>query len=142
MKNGIYLAAVERFLELAGLQRAAGGRCHSSPVSLRVVRGTKAYLAPENGRDTGKMGVIFGAGTVRAQEMVFGQQRQAPAFGARPPGGQLNFVSGGHAGLSKMYPDYPKWLAVHKEFSRDHLFDSVFARRVGISDYEFVSPGR
>ncbi|HKA37369.1 MAG TPA: FAD-binding protein [Thermoanaerobaculia bacterium] len=142
MKNGIYLAAVERFLELAGLQRAAGGRCHSSPVSLRFVRGTKAYLAPENGGDTCMMEIIFGRETVGVKEMLYAYETQLAAFGARPHWGQLNFVSGGHAVLSKMYPDYPKWLAVHKEFSRDHLFDSVFARRVGISDYEFVSPGR
>jgi hypothetical protein len=53
----------------------------------------------------------------------------------------LNFVSGGHAVLSKMYPDYSKWLAVHEEFSKDQLFDAVFARRVGITDYALL-PGK
>jgi hypothetical protein len=141
MKNGVYLAAVERFLEIARLQREAGGRCHSSPVSLRFVHGTKAYLAPQNGGDTCMMEIIFGKATVGVKEMIYAYETQLAAFGARPHWGQLNFVSGGHAVLAKMYPDYPKWLAVHQEFSRDHLFDSVFARRVGIADYDF-NPSR
>ena len=137
MKNDLYLQGIERFLELARLQRAAGGRCHSSPVSLRFVRGTKAYLAPENGGDTCMMEIIFGRETVGVKEMLYFYETRLGAFGARPHWGQLNFVSGGHAVLAKMYPDYPKWLDVHREFSRDHLFDSVFARRVGITDYDF-----
>src|SRR5262249_45139943 len=64
MKNGPYRAGVERFLEIAQLEGAVGGRCHSSPASLRFVRGTKAYLAPENGGDTCMMEIIFGRQTV------------------------------------------------------------------------------
>ena len=137
MKKGLYLKAIDRFLELVELQRAAGGRCHSSPVSLRFVRGTKAYLAPENGGDTCMMEIIFGRETLGVKEMLYFYETELYAYGARPHWGQLNFVSGGHAVLSKMYPDYSKWLDVHREFSKDHLFDSVFAKRVGITDYDY-----
>jgi FAD binding domain-containing protein/D-arabinono-1,4-lactone oxidase len=137
MKDGQYLKAIDRFLDLARLQRSAAGRCHSSPVSLRFVRGTKAYLAPENGGDTCMMEIIFGRETLGVKEMLYFYETELYAYGGRPHWGQLNFVSGGHAVLSKMYPDYSKWLDVHREFSRDHLFDSVFAKRVGISDYDY-----
>jgi hypothetical protein len=68
--------------------------------------------------------------------MVYFYETQLYEYGARPHWGQLNYVSGGHAVLRKMYPDYPKWLEVHRQFSKNHLFDSVFAKRVGITDYE------
>jgi L-gulono-1,4-lactone dehydrogenase len=142
MKDNRHLSGVDRFLELAQFQLSAGGRCHSSPVSLRFVRGTKAYLAPQNGGDTCMMEIIFGRDTVGVKEMLYFYETQLGAYGARPHWGQLNFVSGGHDTLSKMYPDYSKWLAVHQEFSRDHLFDAVFAKRVGITEYPFTAGGR
>ena len=136
MAENRYLDAIDRFLELAEQQRAIAGRCHSSPVSLRFVKASKAYLAPQSGRDTCMMEIIFGKGTVGANELIYLYENELSRFGARPHWGQLNYVTGGHAVLRKMYPQYDSWLDTYKRFNTNHIFDSAFAKRVGIADYE------
>jgi hypothetical protein len=136
MEGNRYLEAIDRFLELAEKQRAIGGRCHSSPVSLRFVKASKAYLAPQSGRDTCMMEIIFGKGTVGANELIYLYENELSRYGARPHWGQLNSVTGGHAVLRKMYPRYDSWLETYKRFNTNHIFDSAFAKRVGIADYE------
>ncbi len=131
-----HLEAVDRFLELAERQRAIAGRCHSSPVSLRFVKASKAYLAPQSGRDTCMMEIIFGKGTVGANELIYLYEHELSRFGARPHWGQLNYVTGGHPVLRKMYPQYDRWLETYKRLNANHVFDSAFAKRVGIADYE------
>ena len=101
MAGNRYLDAIDRFLELAEIQRATGGRCHSSPVSLRFVKASKAYLAPQSGRDTCMVEIIFGKGTIGANEMIYFYETELYRYGARPHWGQLNYVTGGHAGLEE-----------------------------------------
>ena len=134
MEGNRYLEAVDRLLELAEIQRAVAGRCHSSPVSLRFVKASKAYLAPQSGRDTCMMEIIFGKGTVGANELIYLYENELGKYGARPHWGQLNFVTGGHPVLRRMYPRYDSWLATYRKLNSNHLFDSAFAKRVGIAD--------
>lgn len=136
MAGNRYLEAVDRFLQLAEMQRATGDRCHSSPVSLRFVKASKAYLAPQSGRDTCMMEIIFGKGTKGANEMLYYYENELAQYGARPHWGQINYVTGGHRVLRQMYPRYDSWLEVYKRFNTNHLFDSAFAKRVGIAEYE------
>ena len=136
MAGNRYLDAIDRFLQLAEIQRATGDRCHSSPVSLRFVKASKAYLAPQSGRDTCMLEIIFGKGTKGANEMIYFYETELYKYGARPHWGQLNYVTGGHRVLRKMYPRYGSWLETYKRFNTNHLFDSAFAKRVGIADYE------
>jgi hypothetical protein len=136
MAGSRYLDAIDRFLQLAEIQRAVGDRCHSSPVSLRFVKASKAFLAPQSGRDTCMLEIIFGKGTKGANEMLYFYETELYKYGARPHWGQLNYVTGGHPVLRKMYPQYDNWLEVYKKFNTNHLFDSAFAKRVGIADYE------
>jgi len=136
MAGNRYLDAIDRFLQLAEIQRAVGDRCHSSPVSMRFVKASKAFLAPQSGRDTCMLEIIFGKGTKGANEMLYFYETELYKYGARPHWGQLNYVTGGHPVLRKMYPQYDNWLEVYKKFNTNHLFDSAFAKRVGIADYE------
>ncbi len=136
MAGNRYLDALDRFLQLAEIQRAVGGRCHSSPVSLRFVKASRAYLAPQSGRDTCMLEIIFGKGTKGANELIYLYETELYKYGARPHWGQVNYVTGGHPVLRKMYPQYDNWLETYKKFNTNHHFDNVFAKRVGIADYE------
>ncbi len=82
------------------------------------------------------MEIIFGKGTKGANEMIYLYENELYRYGARPHWGQLNYVTGGHRFLRKMYPRYDSWLETYKRFNTNHLFDNAFAKRVGIADYE------
>ena len=43
-------------------------------------------------------------------------------------------MTGSHELIASMYPDYGKWLEVHRELNGSGVFDSPFTKRVGISE--------
>ncbi len=130
-------AAVEKIVEVAAQRRRLGNVFHSSPISLRFVKASDAYMSMMYGRDTVMIELIMSAHTVGGMELLAAHENALYALGGRPHWGQVNTLTGSHGLVESMYPRYEDWQAVHAELNSSGVFDSPFSKRVGISRAEF-----
>jgi L-gulono-1,4-lactone dehydrogenase len=135
----LHLAAVEKIVEVAGQRRCLGDVYHSSPISLRFVKATDAYMSMMQGRDTMMIELIMATHTVGGMELLAAHEDALYALGGRPHWGQVNSLTGSHDLLAAMYPGYHEWQTVHAELNTSGVFDSPFSKRVGISSVEFLA---
>jgi hypothetical protein len=129
--------AVEKIVEVAGRRRDLGEVFHSSPISLRFVKASDAYLSMMQGRDTVMIELIMATHTVGGMELLDAHENALYELGGRPHWGQVNSLTGSHGLVREMYPRYEDWQAVHAELNASGVFDSPFSKRVGISTSEF-----
>lgn len=137
-ERGLHLAAVEKIVEVAGLRRRLGEVYHSSPISLRFVGASDAYMSMMNGHDTMMIELIMANRTVGGMELLAAHEDALYALGGRPHWGQVNSLTGSHGLIESMYPEYPEWLAIHAELNASGVFDSSFSKRVGISKASYL----
>jgi FAD/FMN-containing dehydrogenase len=130
-------AAVEQIVAVAERRRRLGNVFHSSPISLRFVKASDAYMSMMYGRDTVMIELIMSKHTVGGMELLAAHENALYALGGRPHWGQINTLTGSHGLLASMYPRYEDWQAVHAELNASGVFDSPFSKRVGISRAEF-----
>jgi hypothetical protein len=82
-----------------------------------------------HGRDTMMIELIQATDTEGGFELLGAYEEALYDIGGRPHWGQVNTLTGP---LGRMYPEYDRWLAVHDELNASGVFDSPFAKRVGI----------
>lgn len=136
-ERGLHLAAVEEIVAVAERRRHLGDVYHSSPISLRFVKGTDAHLSMMQGRDTMMIELIMATHTVGGMELLGAHEAALYALGGRPHWGQVNTLTGSHGLVASMYPKYQAWQEIHAELNASGVFDSPFSKRVGISRAEF-----
>jgi len=133
----LHLAAVERIVDVARQRRLLGDVYHSSPISLRFVKATDAYMSMMQGRDTVMIELIMSTHTVGGMELLAAHERALYLLGGRPHWGQINSLTGSHGLVASMYPHYDDWQEIHAELNASGVFDSPFSKRVGLSRAEF-----
>lgn len=136
--RGLWVEAVERIVEVAGRRAEVGDVYHSSPISLRFVRGTDAYMSMMEGHDTMMIELIMATHTQGGEELLGAHENALYKLGGRPHWGQINTLTGSHDLISKMYPHYADWQDVHAQLNCSGVFDSPFSKRVGISRAAFL----
>jgi L-gulono-1,4-lactone dehydrogenase len=125
-----YAEAIDRLIEVAARHRDLGRVYHTGLVSLRFVKASPAYMSMMHGRDTMMIELIQATDTEGGFELLGAYEEALYDIGGRPHWGQVNTVTGP---LSRMYPEFDRWLAVHDELNATGVFDSPFSKRVGIS---------
>jgi L-gulono-1,4-lactone dehydrogenase len=133
----LYVQAVERIVAVAGQRAQVGEIYHSSPISLRFVRGTDAFMSMMQGHSTMMIELIMATHTRGGEELLSAHENALYGVGGRPHWGQLNSLTGSHGFIAEMYPYYEDWQAVHAELNSSGVFDSPFSKRVGISRSRF-----
>lgn len=128
-----HLAAVERIVEVAAQRRRLGNAYHSSPISLRFVKASDAYMAMMQGRDTMMIELIMATHTVGGMELLAAHESALHALEGRPHWGQVNTLTGSRGLVEAMYPRYQDWQAIHAVLNASGVFNSPFSKRVGIS---------
>jgi hypothetical protein len=136
-ERGLHLAAVEKIVEVAAQRRRLGDVYHSSPISLRFVAATDAYMSMMQGRDTMMIELIMAAHTMGGMELLAAHEEALYGLAGRPHWGQVNSLTGSHGLVAGMYPRHAAWQDVHAELNKSAVFDSPFSKRVGISRSEF-----
>jgi L-gulono-1,4-lactone dehydrogenase len=131
VEDGSHVAAVDRILAIAERRRREDGIYHTSPFSLRFVAPSRAYASMMHGRATMMIELIMVKGSKRGYELLAGYEAELADLGVRPHWGQYNKLTPEQ--LPLLYPQWPQWLAVHRQFNSSGVFDSPFTRRVGIS---------
>jgi hypothetical protein len=131
--DGRHIEAVERIFAVADRRRQLGDVYQSSPIALRFVRASPAYMSMMHGRDTMMIELIQLAGNEGGFELLGAYDKALSDLDARPHWGQVNTLTGSHGLVASMYPRYEDWQAVHREMNSSGVFDSPFSRRVGIA---------
>ncbi len=134
MKDNRYIDATEHIFAVADQNRRLGEQYHTSPISLRFVRGSDLFLSMQNGGDTCMIEIPMVNGTVGGMEILERLERELYAFGGRPHWGQVNFISGANGRITGMYPHLPEWLRVFTELNPRGTFNNEFSRRCGFSE--------
>ena len=129
--------AVEKIVEVAAQRRRLGNVFHSSPISLRFVKASEAYMSMMQGRDTVMIELIMATHTVGGMELLTAHENALYELGGRPHWGQVNSLTGSHGLVAAMYPRYGEWQQIHAELNASGVFDSPFSKRVGVSRAEF-----
>jgi pimeloyl-ACP methyl ester carboxylesterase len=102
---------------LADRARRLGKVYQSSPIALRFVKASPAYLSMMHGHDTMMMELIQLRGNDGGYEMLGAYEEALYALGGRPHWGQVNTLTGSHGLVASMYPRYEDWQRVHRELN-------------------------
>ena len=135
--EGRYLDSVDRIMAVAAERARDAEIYHTSPVALRFVKGSPAYLAMMHGVDTMMIELIMVADTEGGLELLGTHEEELAKFGGRPHWGQVNYLAGGRDRLRVLYPRYDDWQRVRGEIDPQWTFASPFTKRVGISPRGF-----
>jgi FAD/FMN-containing dehydrogenase len=135
--DGRHIEAVETIFRVARERRELGQVYQSSPIALRFVKASPAYLSMMNGRDTMMIELIGLNGNDGGIELLKAYEEALYALGGRPHWGHINTLSGSHGFVESMYPRYADWMDVRSRLDPDGVFDSPFSKRVGISADRF-----
>lgn len=137
--DGRHIEAIETIFRVAR-ERADLGRVYqSSPIALRFVKASPAYLSMMNGRDTMMIELIGLNGNDGGIELLKAYEEALYALGGRPHWGHINTLSGSHGFVESMYPRHADWLDVRARLDPDGVFDSPFTKRMGLSWNHFVA---
>jgi hypothetical protein len=136
--DGRHIEAVERVFEVAAERRRLGDVYQSSPIALRFVKASPAYLSMMHGRDTMMMELIQLSGNEGGYELLGAYEEALYDLGGRPHWGQVNTLTGSHGLVASMYPRYEDWLSVHRQMNATGVFDSPFSKRTGIAEDRFT----
>jgi FAD/FMN-containing dehydrogenase len=136
--DGRHIEAVETIFRVAAERRALGQVYQSSPIALRFVKASPAYLSMMNGRDTMMIELIGLNGNDGGIELLQAYEEALYALAGRPHWGHINTLSGSHGFVESMYPRLGDWMDVRARLDPDGVFDSPFTRRVGLSSDRFV----
>jgi FAD/FMN-containing dehydrogenase len=135
--DGRHIEAVETIFRVAAERRELGQVYQSSPIALRFVKASPAYLSMMNGRDTMMIELIGLNGNDGGIELLKAYEEALYALGGRPHWGHINTLSGSHGFVESMYPRYADWLDVRARLDPDGVFDGPFTKRVGLSSDRF-----
>jgi L-gulono-1,4-lactone dehydrogenase len=137
--DGRHVEAVERIIEIAERHRRLGDIYHTSPISLRFVKESPAYMSMMHGRDTMMIELIQMTHTEGGFELLGEYEEALYSLGGRPHWGQVNTLTGSHGLVESMYPRYADWQKVHGELNASGVFNSPFSKRVGITTSRFLA---
>jgi hypothetical protein len=135
MANNQYLSAVDELLGIAKTRNEIGKHHLASPLSLRFVKASKAWLSPQYDRDTCMVEIVGLKGSKGYFEVVQAIENAMYAHDVRMHWGQVNTLNGSHPQLSAMYPALDKWLRVFGEFNGNgkNTFHSPFTKRLNLT---------
>ena len=125
--------AVEIIMRLAVHRARVADVYHTSPVALRFVKASPAFMSMMHGRDTMMIELIMMAGTEGGFEHLGALEEALREVDGRPHWGQVNGLSGCEETLRALYPRFDDWQRIRVSMDPRGTFESVFTRRVGIT---------
>jgi hypothetical protein len=132
-----HVRAIEEVFAIAQRHRELGSVFETSPIALRFVRRSPAYMSMMHAADTMMIELIQMVRTEGGVELLEAYEDALYDYGGRPHWGQVNTLTGSHRLLGSMYPQLDDWLRVRDALDPAGMFDSPFAKRVGISQRRF-----
>jgi L-gulono-1,4-lactone dehydrogenase len=132
-----HVRAIEEVFAVAQRHRELGGIYETSPIALRFVRRSPACMSMMHAADTMMIELIQMVRTEGGFELLGAYEDALYKYGGRPHWGQVNTLTGSHRLLGSMYPELDAWIRIRDALDPAGMFDSPFAKRVGISQRRF-----
>jgi len=124
------LAAVQAVHDVT-LENAQRNIVTVSPICLRFVKASTAYLSMAEGRDTMMIELANLKGIKNGHRLLEAYEKRLYAAGGRPHWGKYNVIT--HEQVKALYPKFPEWQTIVTTFNQgDDLLRSPFSTRVGI----------
>ena len=134
LEHGVYLAAIDRLIEVVAQNRVRG-LYQNGPLALRFVKASSAYLSMMQGRDSCTCEIAMLNGTRGGDDMLLSYEQAMYEFQARLHWGQRQELTGSPGWFESAYPKAGAWLEVYRELNADGVFNNHFTDRMGISVY-------
>lgn len=132
VKDGHFIKAVDKILEVAERNRELGEIYHTAPISLRFVKRSNAFLSMMHGEDKCLIEVPLLANTKGRFQILDKIEDELCKLGdIRPHWGQYHNL--GKDTIRKLYPALDQWLAVHRQMNKTGIFDNTFTDRCGFN---------
>jgi FAD/FMN-containing dehydrogenase len=126
--------AIEKIMEFAKQMQENARLYHSSPITVRFVKRSKAFLATEYERDVAYIDVPFLQRTRGTETMLELCQQILFDCGGIPHWGKSNSILDGKPEfLAATYPQLDKWKATLKKLSPKGTFNNQFMERIGLT---------
>jgi L-gulono-1,4-lactone dehydrogenase len=133
-----YLAALEEMFALAESSRAAN-MYQTSPMGLRFVDASPAYLSLEYGKKVAYIDAPFVLGTPRSDEILDRYQEIMLWHKGMPHWGKINSALDGKPGLIvENFPKLPEWEEVYRDYNANGTFSNQFSDRLRLG---FITAG-
>ena len=128
-----YLTAVEEIIRISKERSKIGKQYLTSPISLRFVKASDAYMSPQYKRDTCMVEIIGLKGSKGYFEVLEAIENKLYHYGGRMHLGQLNTLNNNQALLTTMFPKINQWKRVVQELNGPkNVFCNAFTKRFGI----------
>jgi FAD/FMN-containing dehydrogenase len=125
-----YISVVEKIFETTRHFAAQGKIYMTSPIGMRFVKASGAYLAPDYDRDVCYIDTPFLQGTVGADELLEACQDIMFKGGGFPHWGKKNSRLSAHMDtVAKTFPKLAAWKNIQKKFDPDGLFANNYTSR-------------
>lgn len=135
MEGNKYIDAVEKIFEEADKMSTLGNIYHTSPFSLRFVKGADAFLAMMNGRDTCMIEIPVANGSFGGFQLLERYEKSLLSYSMRPHWGMINYLTGSHDLVKGLYPHYDDWSGVVATLNAKGTFNNRFTYRCGFAVY-------
>jgi hypothetical protein len=131
-----YVDAVDRVLKMAQEHWDLGKYMQTSPVALRMVKASNAYLSMqqnEHNQPACMIELLSLADTVGCKELFYRYQRALFKYGGRPHWGlDFSTITGNNGLLETMYPKFNEWKTAYDAFNHNGTFNNRFTDRMGL----------
>jgi L-gulono-1,4-lactone dehydrogenase len=128
------IAAIEKLIASAKEMKENARLYHSSPLGVRFVKRSKAFMAVEYERDVAYMDTPFLLRTRGTETMLERCQQIMFDNGGIPHWGKSNSILDGKPEfLIATYPELVKWKSALKKFNPNGTFNNQFMERVGLT---------
>lgn len=130
-----YIDAIEKIFQIAERFKSNGRQYLTSPIGVRFVAPSDAYLSMMHGAETCMIEIPTLKGTPGWQDMIKEVQLELTKIGGKPHWG-LDFaqLNGNFDRLLAMYPQLECWQEVYQEFNAKGTFNNSFTNRMGFSN--------
>lgn len=128
--NTDYVSVVEKIFETTAHFKEKGKIYMTSPVGMRFVKASDAFLAPEYKRDICYVDTPFLQGTVGADELLEACQDLMFTAGGFPHWGKKNNRLSAYPGaIAKTFPKLEVWKVIQKKYDPIGLFANNYTAR-------------
>lgn len=128
------IEAIEKVMEVCAHNVAVHGRYLTSPIGVRFVKRSDAYLSMMHDQDSCLIEIPSIINTREWKELLIDMEQELLAIGGRPHWG-LNMKFKGETAFQfeDYYPKFYNWLRVYQHYNAKGTFDNKFTNRLSIS---------
>jgi hypothetical protein len=126
--------AIEKVMEVCARNVRVHGRYLTSPIGVRFVKKSRAYLSMMHDQDSCLIEVPSIINTKEWKELLIDMEQELLAFGGRPHWGlNMKFKGDTPFRFEDYYPEFHRWQRIYQHYNSRGTFDNKFTNRLSIS---------